>query len=254
MVPFLLPSLAQDNIGDQDNLSLYFDLALKFPTFGKAWFSFYVDDFSLTDSWQMLKYVTNKYAFQVGWKTNLLSDIIPGTVSTLNFTRITPFVYTHYPEIDFSGDERPVDITYTHDGFNLGFYLPPNSGEISWSLVNIAIPDLILYFDNRLIIHGTNDLASDDFYIIYGDIYRHHQGNINNYPLLDFTNDGIYDWSFQSEIKFDWKIRNKKSSGYYRLTGGLGYAKTWWNENNSGVTAPEANQLFTGNLGIIVEM
>ena len=255
LAPLVPPSLVQDNIGDQDNPSLYFDVAAKMRGFGKAWLGFYIDDFSLTDSWQMLKYVTNKYGFQMGWRTNLLSSFIPGTTSTFGFTRVTPFVYTHYPEIDFStGNNRPIDITYTHDGFNLGFYLPPNSAELSWSLVNIAFPDLVLSLDNRLIMHGTNDLSSENIYQIYGDIYYHHKGNINNYPLLDFTKDGIYDYSFQSEFSFDWKIRTKKTPSCYRLTGSLGYSSTWWETNNSGVTAPESRQLFTGSIGIIVEM
>ena len=255
MTPFMLPSLVQDNIGDTDNLSLYFDFATQFPKIGKTWLGFYVDDFSLEDSWQMLKYVTNKYAWQLGWRTNLLSGLIPGTTSTLDYTRVTPFVYTHYPGTDFStSNNRPIDMKYTHDGFNLGFYLPPNSGELSWSLVNIAIPDLILTLDNRFIMHGTNDLSSDNIFRIYGDIYRHHKRNINDYPLLDFTNDGIYDYSFQSEIKFDLKIRTEKSPHFYRLTGGLGYSNTWWESNNSGITAPAKQQFLTGNIGLIVEM
>ncbi|MEN8116788.1 MAG: hypothetical protein ABFS16_07400 [Bacteroidota bacterium] len=254
-VPFIPPSLLQDNLGDNDNPSLYFDIATQFKGFGKAWFGFYVDDFGLTDSWEMLKYVRNKYAWQLGWKTNLLSALIPGTTTTVDYTRTTPFVYTHYPEYDFNmGDGRPIDMTYTHDGYNLGFYLPPNSGEFSLSMVNIAIPDLVLSLDNRFIIHGTNDLASENILQIYGDIYRHHKRDILDYPLLDFTSDGIYDYSLQSEIKFDWKIRTEGSPRYYRLNGSLGYSKTWWESNESQVVAPPARTLFTGSLGVIIEI
>ena len=55
-------------------------------------------------------------------------------------------------------------MTYTHDEFNLGFYLPPNSSELNLKLVNVAVPDLVLSLDNKLIIHGTNDLASANIY------------------------------------------------------------------------------------------
>jgi hypothetical protein len=62
--------------------------------------------------------------------------------------------------------------------------------------VNIAVPDLILTLDNRVIIHGTNDLASTNIYQIYGDVYRHQiegpNKDIYQYPLLNFTKDGIY--------------------------------------------------------------
>jgi hypothetical protein len=92
-------------------------------------------------------------------------------------------------------------------------------------------------------------------YQIYGDVYRHQLGSdIYQYPLLNFTKDGIYDWTMQSEFKFDWKIRNAGLLNYYRLVGSLGYSKTWWNANDSGVVAPESMNLFTGSIGIIVEM
>lgn len=260
LVPFVLPHFTQIDVGDHDNLSLYFDVATQIPRIGKTWFSFFVDEFSFTTSGQLLKMPRNRYAWQVGWKTSLLSGIVPGTTSTLKYTRLTPFVYTHYPETDFNtfGSDRPLDMTYTHDEFNLGFYLPPNSGELNWTLVNVAVPDLILTLDNRLIMHGTNDLASTNVYQIYGDVYRHQiegpDNDIYQYPLLDFTKDGIYDWTIQSELKFDLKMRNAGKLNYYRLVGSLGYSNTWWKSNASQVAAPESKSLFTGSLGIVVEM
>ncbi len=113
--------------------------------------------------------------------------------------------------------------------------------------------------ETRLIIHGTNDLASTNIYQIYGDIYRHQLreddlSSVYNYPLLDFTKDGIYDWTMSSEFKFDWKIRNSGWVNYYRLVGSLGYSKTWWKANESGVVAPEGRNLMTGSIGVVLEM
>jgi len=103
--------------------------------------------------------------------------------------------------------------------------------------------------------HGTNDLASSNVYQIYGDVYRHLIGtDLSKYPLLNFTRDGIYDWTIKSEFKFDWKLRNSGMLNYYRLVGSLGYAKTWWEANDSGVVAPESKSLLTGSIGIVVEM
>jgi len=257
LVPFVMPHFTQIDVGDNDNLSMYFDVATMIPSVGKVWGGFFVDEFSFTKSGNLLKMPRNRYAWQVGWKTTLLSGLIPGTTSTMKYTRLTPFVYTHYPETEFNTftTGRALDMTYTHDEFNLGFYLPPNSGEIQWKLTNIAVPDLVLSLDNRLIMHGTNDLASNNVYQIFGDIYSHQRGSdVYQYPLLNFTKDGIYDWTMQSEFKFDWKIRNSGLVNYYRLVGSLGYAKTWWETNESGVVAPESKGLFTGSIGIVVEM
>lgn len=260
MVPFVMPHFTQIDVGDHDNLSMNFDVATFIPSVGKIWGSFFVDEFNFVKGGKLLKMPHNRYAWQLGWKSNLFSGIIPGTTSTLKYTRLTPFVYTHYPETDFNtfGSSRALDMTYTHDEFNIGFYLPPNSAELNWKLVNIAVPDLVLSLENRLIIHGTNDLASTNVYQIYGDIYRHQlegpDKDLLKYPLLNFTKDGIYDWTVMSEFKFDWKLRNSGLLNYYRLTGSLGYGKTSWKSNESQVVAPASRSLFTGSIGIIVEM
>ncbi len=256
LMPFVFSHFSEVEVGDYDNLSMCIDVALRIPKVGKTWLSFFNDEFSFTESGALLRMPRNRYAWQLGLKTPLLSNIIPGTISTLKYTRVTPFVYTHYPDARFNTfTSRPLDMTYMNDGFNLGFYLPPNSGELNWSLMNIAIPDLILSIDNRLIIHGTNDLASSNVYQIYGDIYRHQFGDdIYQYPLLDFTKDGIYDWTVSSEMKFDWKVRKVASLNYFRLVGSLGVSRTWWESNNSGVTAPASKTFLSGSLGLVVDI
>jgi hypothetical protein len=257
LVPFVMPHFTQIDVGDNDNLTMYFDVATMFPKVGKVWGGFFVDEFSFEKTSNLLKMPRNRYAWQLGWKTNLLSELIPGTTSTLKYTRLTPFVYTHYPETEFNtfSTGRALDMTYSHDEFNLGFYLPPNSAELNWKLVNVGVPDLVLSLENRMIIHGTNDLANPDPYQITGDIYRHELGSdVYMYPLMNFTKDGIYDWTLMSECKFDWKIRKSGSLNYYRLVGSFGYSRTNWKSNNSQVVAPESKNLFTGSIGIVVEM
>ncbi len=260
MVPFVMPHFTQIDVGDHDNLTMYFDVATLIPSVGKIWGGFFVDEFDFKTSGKLFRMPHNRYAWQLGWKSNLLGGIVPCTTSTLKYTRLSPFVYTHYPETDFNtlGSNRPMDLTYTHDEFNLGFYLPPNSSELSWKLVNLGVPDLVLSLENKLIIHGTNDLASTNIYQIYGDVYRQFfeepDRAMIKYPYANFTKDGIYDWTVETEFKFDWKLRNSGLLNYYRLVGSLGYAKTWWRSNESQVVAPEPRKLLTGSIGIIVEM
>lgn len=258
MMPLVFSHFSEIEVGDYDNLSMGVDVAFKIPHMGKTWLSFYNDEFSFTKSGPLLRMPRNRYAWQWGWKTSLLSALLPSTTSTLKYTRVTPFVYTHYTDARFNTfTSRPLDMTYTHDGFNLGFYLPPNSGEINWSLVNMAVPDLVLSLDNKLIIHGTNDLASENIYQIYGDVYRDQKGeDIYQYPLLNFTKDGIYDWSIISDFGFDWKVRKIKLLGldYFRVKGSLGIAHTWWKSNESGVTAPASQSLVSGSLGVAVDI
>ena len=257
LVPFVIPHFMQIDVGDNDNSNMYLDVSTLIPSVGKVWGGFFLDEISFTKTSNLMKTPRNRYAWQFGWKTNLISGIIPGTTSTLKYTRLSPFVYTHYPETEFNTFSigRPLDLSYSHDEFNLGFYLPPNSSEINWKLVNTGVPDLILALENRFVIHGTNDLASSDGYQVYGDIFRYLlRIDEYKYPLMNFTKDGIYDWTMMSEFKFDWKLRNSGWLNYYRLVGSLGYSKTRWESNKSGVVAPESKTLMTGSIGIIVEM
>ncbi len=255
LAPFMLPHLAQIDVGDHDNLTMSMDVAVLVPKLGKLAFSFFVDEFSFTEKGKRLKMPRNRYAWQAGWNTGLLSRIIPGTLTEMGYTRVTPFVYTHYPESDFNplGNDRPLDMTYMHDNANLGFYLPPNSGEFKLDFTNMAVPDLTLWLNNRFIIHGTNDLAGDP-YQIFGDVYRYQQKDVYQYPLLNFTNDGIYDFTWFTEIKADKKIRlHDHFLKYFRVVASAGYSHTWWKSNQSGVESPARHRLFTGELGLIVD-
>lgn len=259
LLPFALSHFTELEVGDYDNNAISADIALLFPHVGKAWFSFYIDEFSFTESGALLRMPRNRYAWQAGWKTSLLSHLIPGTLSTLKYSRLSPFVYTHYPETRVNAfTSRALDMSYTHDGANLGFYLPPNSAELHWSLTNLAIPDLVLSLDTRLILHGTNDLASPNIYQVYGDIYRHQyttpERSIYDYPLTDFGKDGIYDRTFMTEFRFDRKIRLNAIVPYFRVAGSAGISHTRWESNASGVTEPSPVTFFSGQLSLIVDI
>ncbi len=254
-MPFIFPHLMQIDVGDYDNLSMSINMALKFPQMGKAWFTVFIDEISFVERENLLKMPRNRYAWQAGWNSTFLSSLFPLTTMQWSYTRVTPYVYTHYPEADFNtfGSVRPVDMTYTHDGANLGFYLPPNSAEIKLKLTNLAIENLKLELDNRYIIHGTNDLAGDSLQI-FGDIYRYQTGDINAYPLLDFTNDGLYDHTIFSQLSAEYRIRKGDGLGYYRIMSKLGFSYTRWESNESGVTAPDAVSLISFALGLSVDL
>lgn len=259
LMPFVFAHWPELEVGDYDNGGMTLDIALRFPHFGKVWISVYNDEFSFQKEGALLRMPRNRYGWQLGWRTALPPRLLPATLSSLTYTRLTPFIYTHYPETRVNAFiNRPVDMTYTHDGANLGFYLPPNSGEWHWNLTNTAFPDLVLALDSRLIAHGTNDLASENIYQIYGDIYRHQftpeGGDIHDYPLTRFGSDGIYDHTFMTELSFDWKIRSIDLVPYFRIAGSAGFAHTRWESNDSGVIAPAPVNTFSGRLSLIVDI
>jgi len=130
MMPLVFSHFSELEVGDYDNLSMGVDVAFLIPKVGKTWLSVYNDEFSFSSSGPLLRMPRNRYAWQWGWKTSLLSALVPSTTSTLKYSRATPFVYTHYTDDRFNTfTNLPLDMTYTHDGFKLCFYLPHNSSE-----------------------------------------------------------------------------------------------------------------------------
>lgn len=258
LIPFVFSHFSELESGDYDNLTMSVDLSFKIPKFGKLWFSFFNDEFSFGEDAPLLKIPRNRYAWQLGIKTPF--RLIPNTLSSFKYTRVTPFVYTHYPETRLSIYEgRALDMTYRNDGFNLGFHLPPNSGEFNWILSNMSIKNLALTLDSRYTIHGTNDLDSPNKYQIYGDIYRYQdpgpQNDIMQYPLLDFTKDGIYDYTVSSLLTADYRFRGlSRYIGYFRLKGSVGFSRTWWRANSSGVAEPDPVNLFTLSAGLVIDL
>lgn len=83
LMPFVLPHLAQIDVGDHDNLSLNFDWAFLIPRLGKTWFSLFVDEFSFTREGKLLKMPRNRYAWQWGLKSGLLNSLIPSTLTEI---------------------------------------------------------------------------------------------------------------------------------------------------------------------------
>lgn len=269
MVPFLLPFFVQIDQADSDNLAMEVDLNIRIPKVGRGWFTLFMDEISFDVGDNFLKMARNRYAYQTGWESSLPSWLMPLAKLTLNYTRITPYVYTHYPEDDFGvttydetvvvGEDddgnliydtitviRPVDQTFTHDGFNLGYPLPPNSDELRLTLNQIVSREFHYSFDGALIRHGTNDIAdvNSGALLLTGDVYMDQNGSVYSYPLMDFTKDGIYDWTLLAEASCSWRPKGFP----FTLHGSLGYAKTWWVANESGVAAPEPREMINGGI------
>jgi len=119
--------------------------------------------------------------------------------------------------------------------------------------------ELQLSLTGKLIRHGTNDLAhaqavineEDDAELnIFGDIYQYQVGSnredINNYPLTKFLHKGIYDWTAEAELMTSWR----PSRLPFSLEAGIGFAKTWWDANESGITEPDPRNMWTGSLAV----
>lgn len=180
----------QNNIGDFDNLAMFFNISGQYPGVIKVWASAYLDEADLTTK-PFFELDRNMYAYQIGTKVNL--PWIPfGTVS-LQYTKIEPYCYTHpLTETPWYGMDVPMQQNYLNHGENLGYYLPPNSDELLLRVESIIVPESKVYFQYQMIRHGVEYGPGRVFGSAYSDVLNY--TSVNSYKKY-FLRDGTYEWN-----------------------------------------------------------
>jgi capsule assembly protein Wzi len=139
--PFNFYKSAEHASGDRDNPMLGFDLQAH-PLRGLEVFgSWTIDDVDFTqwgnDWWG------NKFIWQGGI---IASALIPNSDIGLEYTRVEPYIYTHFFENN----------TYTHDGYVIGAEIPPNSDQVYVSFTHWLSSRIHIGANYRFRRHGEN--------------------------------------------------------------------------------------------------
>ncbi len=231
MAPLIYSTMYQNQLADIDNLGVQVDGQLFVPRFGKVYGSFYADEMEINDLFtQLFTKARNMFAIQGGLKISLPK--LTFATLTAQYTKIEPFVYSHYAT--WYPDYRlRVDTSYTQDGENLGYYLPPNSDEFLVRLDMTPAPGWRLGLKYSFVRHGDNPQA--DWVAGLPEIF----GNVNDYMDYgqlysynkSFLHDGIYDYNHIGSINIAWRPLNApKLFGIeipLELGAGYGLAYTW---------------------------
>jgi len=211
--PIMSYYMAQNIIGDFDNVAYNGTLAFTISPYVRFYFSLFIDEIEVDSLNQFFKYPKNQYAWQAGFKVPL--PWLPFTLLTLQYTKIEPYCYTHYPQ-EMPNYTVPVNINYSNDGENIGYHLPPNSDEFLIKVFSYPLSRLAVKAQYQLIRHGTGDHENGQ---IEGDIdIWLDYGSLSEYPDKDFLHDGVYEW-----------INILKLNGSYVMASGK---VTLWAEYN----------------------
>ena len=173
--------------GDIDNLALGGDVAVTIAPFARVYVSLFIDEISFVPLSTFFTRPNNQYAWQVGVKVPLPWPA--WSLFVFQYTKIEPYTYTHYLQT-VPQYTTPIDISYTNDGENIGYHLPPNSDEFLVRLSAHPAPRLSAMAQYQLIRHGTGLLSLGQ---IEGDINKPIDYSLS-YPRKDFLHDGIYEW------------------------------------------------------------
>ena len=194
--PFMFYYLGQNIIGDIDNLSYHGSFMLTFSPYVRFYFNYFIDELENESLNVFFQYPQNQYAWQTGIKLPI--PFLPFSLFTLQYTKIEPYCYTHYPQ-EVSDFTKPVNINYTNDGENIGYHLPPNSDEFLLKIFSCINYELSAEIQYQLIRHGSGNHEDGQ---IEGDINIWlDYGNMDKYPAKNFLHDGVYEYINALKLK-----------------------------------------------------
>ncbi len=177
--------------GDLDNIAFGGEAAVSWSPYFRLYFSLFLDEMVLVPLSRLFSRPNNQFAWQAGLKIPVSAPWLPFALLTLQYTKIEPYCYTHYPYQPTAGS-IPININYTNDGENLGYHLPPNSDELLLRFFTLPADGLEVTAQYQLIRHGTGDHHLGE---IEGDInIWFDYSDLALYPEKDFLHDGTYEW------------------------------------------------------------
>ncbi|AEF85357.1 hypothetical protein TREPR_2406 [Treponema primitia ZAS-2] len=180
----------QNNIGDFDNMSLFFDIKGQYPGLANLWLSFYLDE--INPELDIFEMDRSMFAFQVGSTAQI--PLLPFASITLSYTKVEPYCYTHTRQILPWYGENLMEQAYTNNGEGLGYYLPPNSDEILVRFKTLLSAYTTAHFQYQMIRHGAEYGSA----AVDGSSYLSEldpSGRSTKAILRkDFLHDGAYQW------------------------------------------------------------
>ncbi|MDR0408943.1 MAG: hypothetical protein LBH18_00895 [Spirochaetaceae bacterium] len=151
-LPIINSFFYQNNIGDFDNLSIFFNVKANAGGLTDIWLSLYNDEMQLQPGMDILD--RTMFAFQAGALTAI--PLLPFAFIKLTYTKIEPYCYTHNRNfVPWYGDSL-METAYTNNGVGIGYYLPPNSDELLLRFETMTANAANIHFQYQMIRHGAD--------------------------------------------------------------------------------------------------
>ncbi|HPL72193.1 MAG TPA: hypothetical protein PLM50_09185, partial [Rectinema sp.] len=248
--PLLFSVMYQNQLADIDNLAVQVDGQILVPRIGKFYASFYADEMEITNLSELFTKARNMFALQGGAKIPL--PFWSFATLTAQYSKIEPFVYSHYPTW-YPDYRMQVDTSYTQDGENLGYYLPPNSDEFLVKLDMMPARDWRLSLKYSFVRHGDNPSNKQGDLVIFGDVDKWLEYNwpdrtskLDDYPDKNFLHDGIYDYNHIGNISVSWRPTVPPllfgAEIPFELSAGYGISYTWYEDGTGAGRAIPASE------------
>jgi hypothetical protein len=182
--------LYQNNVGDFDNLALFFNIKGQYPRIGNIWFSLFFDEVNVGEANKLFELDRQMITLQLG--ASVVIPWLPFTSVKLSYTKVEPYNYTHTREI-VPWYDKLMETNYVNNGVCLGYYLPPNADEILFRFESMPVIGSRIHLQYQLIRHGA-DFGSSA--VDGSSLWSELAGGRSTNPVLRkyFLHDGAYQW------------------------------------------------------------
>lgn len=244
LIPVNIFLMAQNLIGDHDNMAFGAGASTIIPHIGKLETNVMIDEFQGKN---LGKNPRNMIAWDLGMRFHI--PWVSFSQFSFKYTYIGPYLYTHYPQNyaqmgqNREGDQVLIDTGFNHRGKSLGSFLKPNSDQFNFEFNSLLMPGLNISVGYSLVRHGNSAphkywLGKDGNYyttqereerIAEGDesfffedsVWAWDRDNISgelnsflNYRVWDanpwdkrFLKDAIYDWTNSISLNASYDLR-----------------------------------------------
>jgi hypothetical protein len=221
----------QNNIGDFDNLTTYFNVKGQYPGLASIWFSFFVDEIDVNGLSQLATLDRQMFALQGGVKFAI--PWLPFSSIKLSYTKIEPYTYTHqriftpwydsgntsmssYADYETAAREtKALETSYTNNGVGLGYYLPPNSDEILFRFETRPTVRTKAHFQYQMIRHGAdhgpNQVDGSSYLSELDPTGRDTKPELKK----NFLHDGAYQWMHIGKVGVEHTVDGLPLKGFF---------------------------------------
>jgi hypothetical protein len=144
-------------------------------------------------------------AYQAG--LNFTLPVLPFSSFKFSYTKVNPYCYTHISIFVPYYRNNAMQQAYINNGVSLGYYTPPNSDELLFSLKTMPKKNLSTYLQYQLIRHGADYGSSAvDGSNLLSELDP--DGRDGSNPVLKkfFLKDGAYQWMHIIKAGIEWSL------------------------------------------------
>jgi len=193
----------QNNIGDFDNMGMLLNIKAQYPGLGNIWFSLFWDEAFWVSNWYELD--RTMLAGQMG--INLSLPFLSFSSLKISYTMVNPYCYTHNRNFNPWYGNIPMETSYVNNGASLGYYLPPNSDEVSFMFKTMPVRRVVTNMQYQLIRHGANYGSSAvDGSSLLSELDPSDRDGSNPRLKRFFLHDGAYQWMHIIKAGLEWNL------------------------------------------------